>query len=314
MKTFENSLNSNKKKQYLNKFMLEVIGQLNNCDRRRTAEAYTSALKSFQQFRHNQPLAINEIDASILSSYETYLQTERGISRNSSSFYMRILRAVYNRAVEQELTKDRHPFKHIYTGIDKTRKRALQLSDIRHIKELDLTHSPNYDNARNLFLFSFCTRGMSYIDMAYLQKQNLRNGVLSYKRRKTGQPLCIKWEKHMEELLCRLGHGNGELLLPILNPENGDLHTQYKKSMCITNYRLHRIGEILELPIPLTMYVARHSWASIARSHNIPISIISEGMGHEHEKTTRVYLASLDSSAIDHANALLLNKLARREI
>lgn len=314
MKTFKNTHNASNKKQYLNEFMLGIIDRLSKCGRKRTAEAYTSALKSFQQFSHNRPLAINEIDAGILSSYETYLQAERGITRNSSSFYMRILRAVYNRAVEQELTKDSHPFRHIYTGVDKTRKRALQLSDIRHIKELDLSCHPNYDNARNLFLFSFCTRGMSFIDMAYLRKQNLQNGILAYKRHKTGQSLCIKWEKCMEELLFRLGHGNGELLLPILNPENGDLRTQYKKSMCLTNYRLHCVGKMAGLNIPLTMYVARHSWASIARSHNIPISIISEGMGHEHEKTTRVYLASLDSSAIDQANALLLNELARMEI
>ena len=57
------------------------------------------------------------------------------------------------------------------------------------------------------------------------------------------------------------------------------------------------------------LYKARHSWASIARSQNIPLSVISEGMGHDSEATTRIYLASIDSAAVDRANGLILGKL-----
>lgn len=60
---------------------------------------------------------------------------------------------------------------------------------------------------------------------------------------------------------------------------------------------------------PLTLYVARHAWASIARSKNVPISVISEGMGHDSESTTRIYLASLDTVAVDKANRMIIKSL-----
>lgn len=57
------------------------------------------------------------------------------------------------------------------------------------------------------------------------------------------------------------------------------------------------------------LYIARHTWASIAKSKNIPISVISEAMGHDSESTTRIYLASLDTSVIDKANKLIIGLL-----
>ncbi len=106
---------------------------------------------------------------------------------------MRILRAVYNLAAEKGLTENRNPFRHVYTGIDKTAKRAISLKDIRRIKNLDLSMRPNWDFARDMFMLSFYTRDMSLIDMAYLKKRDLQNGILAYRRRKTGQTLHLKW-------------------------------------------------------------------------------------------------------------------------
>ena len=132
--------------------------------------------------------------------YEAYLQ-KRGLTKNSTSFYMRILRTVYNRAVEKDLITNRNPFKHVYTGIDKTVKRAIPLGAIKRIKNLDLSMRPSLDFARDMFMFSFYTRGMSFIDMAYLKKRDLSNGILSYLRRKTRQQLFIRWEKCMQEIV-----------------------------------------------------------------------------------------------------------------
>ena len=75
------------------------------------------------------------------------------------------------------------------------------------------------------------------------------------------------------------------------------------------NQRLKRIAEMAGIEIPLTLYVARHSWASAALTKGIPIGVISEGMGHSSEQTTRIYLANLDTSPVDRANALLLRCL-----
>lgn len=126
----------------------------------------------------------------------------------------RILRAVYNRAVEQDAIEHRNPFKHVYTGIDKTVKRALSLITIKKIKALDLTLSPKLDYARDMFMLSFYLRGMSFIDMAYLRKSDLRNGYIIYRRRKTGQQLSIKWTDEMQIIVDKYPENQERLFAP----------------------------------------------------------------------------------------------------
>ena len=233
-----------------------------------------------------------------------------GICPNTVSFYMRIVRAVYNRAVEKELIEQRHPFRHVYTGIDKTVKRAVPLKVIRRIKELDLVLRPHIDYARDMFLFSFYTRGMSFIDMAYLRKSDLKNGLLTYRRKKTAQQLVIKWERCMEEIVAKYrATYDTEYLLPIITNPSGDVRRQYRNAIFRVNSALKEVARVAGLAVPLTMYCARHSWASAAKSKNIPIAVISEGMGHDSEETTRIYLASLDTNVVDRANRLILKDL-----
>jgi len=183
------------------------------------------------------------------------------------------------------------------------------MTNIRQIKDMDLTSFPTMDYARDMFMFSFYTRGMSFVDMAFLKKKNLQNGTLSYRRQKTNQQLFIKWEKPMQDILKKYDTRGTSYLLPIIKDTNKNVRLQYKNAAHLINKKLKQLGEKLEIPAPLTMYVARHSWASIAKSKNIPISVISEGMGHDSENTTRIYLASLDTSVVDKANKLILKSL-----
>lgn len=302
--TFQQSANE----QSLFNFMNGIIVRLKQMGKHRTSETYHATLKSFMQFREDKDVLLDEIDSDLMLMYEAWLHN-RGISKNSSSFYMRILRAVYNRAVEKELTSKRNPFKHVYTGIDKTVKRAIPLKSIKKIKDLDLSLNPALDFARDMFLFSFYTRGMSFIDMAHLKEKDLQNGILSYRRRKTGQQLFVKWEKCMQEIVDRYNRDySGPYLLPILKyPYNN--RGQYKNMLYRTNKSLKEVAKLVGISMPLTLYVARHSWASIAKSKNIPISVISEGMGHDSEMTTQIYLASLDNSVVDKANTQILRDL-----
>ena len=290
-------------------FMDSVIGQLKRLNRERTSETYSAALSSFMHFRRNKDVQLDDMDADLMMEYEAWLKA-KDVSLNTISFYMRILRATYNRAVEKGLTVQKHPFKHVYTGMDKTRKRAISLKDIKRIKEIDLSGKPHWELARDMFLFSFYTRGMSFIDMAYLKKSDLKNGILSYRRHKTGQQLHIKWENCMEAIVARYAAGcSDEYLLPILKLPSKKLRSQYKSTLFRINKYLKEIAKLCGIATPLTMYVSRHSWASIAKSKNIPISVISEGMGHDSEETTRIYLASLDGSVIDKANFIILKDL-----
>lgn len=288
-------------------FMNEVIKQLKHLGKVRTSETYTSTLHSFMRFRNNEDVTLDEINSDLMMGYEAFLKSN-GVTMNTVSFYNRILRAVYNRAVEKELTTQRYPFKHVYTGIDKTVKRAIPLKAIKRIKELDLSLKSSLDFARDMFLFSFYTRGMSFIDMAYLKKTDLHSGILSYRRRKTGQQMFIRWEKCMQEILDKYPANETGYLLPIIKTPDGE-RRQYRNMQRLVNNKLKDISAMVSLQMNLTMYVSRHSWASIAKSQNIPLSVISEGMGHDSENTTQIYLASLDNSMIDKANELILKKL-----
>lgn len=300
--TFNNAVNE----QSLFNFMQGIIGQLKRLGKIRTSETYKAALVSFMKYREEKDILLCEIDSNTIMLYEAWLKSN-GICPNTTSFYMRILRAVYNRAVEKELIEQRYPFKHVYTGIGKTVKRAIPLKTIKHIKELDLTLKPHLDYARDMFIFSFYTRGMSFIDMAYLKKSDLKNGIITYRRRKTGQQLIIRLEKCMEDIIAKYGENTEtRYLLPIITNPCSDERTQYRNALCRINVALKKIAHLVWLHIPLSMHVARHCWASVARSKNIPLSVISEGMGHDSEETTRIYLASLDTNVVDKANSLIL--------
>ena len=272
-------------------FMKEQIGRLESMKRMRTSETYTAAYRSFMRFMDNKDVAIDEFDEKLMGEYENFLKMT-GAGLNTVSFYMRIMRAVYNRAVDEGITDQRYPFKKVYTGIARTVKRALRFDDIRRIKNVDLSNEPNLAFARDMFMFSFYTRGMSFVDMSFLSKSNLSGGVLSYCRRKTGQRLDIKWEKCMQEIVERYD-ACGPYILPIVSPDKGDERLQYRQCQCRINAYLKRLGRMMGFLHPLTMYVARHSWASVAKSRNVPLSIISEGMGHDSDATTRIYLASI---------------------
>lgn len=285
-----------------------LIQQLRQIGKVSTAETYATSVNSFSRFRQEKDIPLNAMDSALMTAYESYLKAV-GVCPNSISFYMRNLRAIYNRAVEKGLTLQHYPFRHVYTGIGKTVKRAVPLKVIRQIRDLDLTPSPGMDFARDIFMFSFYTRGMSFIDMAFLKKKDLRNGILSYRRRKTGQLLAIKWEKPMQEIVCKYDTSGTPYLLPLITDCGKDSITQYRNQAHRVNRYLRKIGERLELVTPLTSYVARHGWASIAKSKNIPVATISEAMGHDSETTTRIYLASLDTSAVDRANSLILKSL-----
>ncbi|MFI3267317.1 MAG: site-specific integrase [Rikenellaceae bacterium] len=290
------------------KFMQEVISRLKELHKARLVETYTTTLNKFMRFRGGKDVLLTEYNSDLMVAFEAYLKYENA-TINTISFYMRTLRAVYNRAVEQELISQRYPFKHVYTGVDKTIKRALPLKQIKQIKQIELLKFPRVEFARDMFLFSFYTRGMSFVDMAYLRKKDLQNGVLTYRRRKTGQQLHIKWEKCMQDILSRYPVNKTQYLLPIITQSDVNERLFYQKILTKTNYQLKELAKILNLNIPLTMYVARHSWASVAKNKNVPISVISEGMGHDSEATTQIYLASLDNVIIDKANKMIIKLL-----
>ncbi len=274
----------------------------------RTSETYAAALNSFRKFRRGKDLMLDSLNSEVMEAYEAW-HRQRGVSSNTISFYNRVLRAAYNRAVEDELIENRRPFRRVYTGVDKTVKRALPLSVIKQIRELDLSRAPCLDFARDMFIMSFMLRGMSFIDMSFLRKSDLVNGYIAYRRKKTGQRLVVKWTADMQALLDKYPQNKSQYLLPIIRNAGANELYAYRNAGYNINHNLKTIAGMLGLTIPLTLYVARHSWASAARTKGIPLSVISEGMGHDSETTTRIYLASLDTAAVDNANSMILSSI-----
>lgn len=290
------------------------VNVLKRRKRIRTAETYKATLNSLRKFfsesnifvSHN--VMLDNITTGVVEDYEAFLKS-KGLAPNTTSFYMRIFRAIYNRAVEEGILERKNPFKYVYTGVEKTVKRALSLKSMRQIKILELPEHSQLAYARDMFLMSFYLRGMSFVDMAFLRKTDLSHGYISYRRRKTGQALTIKWTAEMQEILNRYPVNTTCYLLPIItNPRVNELNA-YRRCSYRINFNLKIVAELASLKIPLTLYYARHSWASIARSKGVPLSVISEGMGHDSELTTRIYLASLDVSIVDRANSMIISSL-----
>ena len=173
---------------------------------------------------------------------------------------MRILRAAYNRAVENGLITGHSPFRHVYTGVEKTVKRALPLHVVKKIKSLDLALIPALDYARDMFMLSFYLRGMSFVDMAFLRKANMHNGYVVYRRRKTGQQLTIKWTREMQAILDKYPSNTTQYLLPIITRQKVNERNVYRNRGYVINHNLKKIAGMIGLTAPLPMYVARHKW------------------------------------------------------
>jgi len=287
-----------------------LISGLKQMGKTRCAEHYTAALNSFIRFKGDVEVTFDEFNSNLLQGYECFLKKD-GLIPNSISYYMRNLRTIYNKAVDGGLAEQCNPFKHVYTGIAKTVKRAVSLQTIKALHALDLRYDPLSELARDLFLFSFYTRGMAIVDIAYLRKDNLRDGILTYRRQKTNRQLSIRWEHQMQEIVNKHSDKESDFLFPLIDSQKPDYRKQYLNTYTKLNRHLKRIGKQLGLTNPLTFHRSRHSWASIAMKNNVPLSVICEGMGHDSEKTTRIYLASLDSSVVDKANSSILKLLGK---
>lgn len=290
-------------------YMRAQIEQLRAANRLGTAKNYEKTMSSFGEFLGDVRLPLSALTEQVITDYNSFL-IRRGLVRNSVSFYMRVLRAVYNKAVRQKLVEQQYPFIEVYTGIDRTRKRAVSESIIARLHRLKLDAGTSLALCRDMFIFSYCTRGMAFVDIAYLKKSNLQNGMICYARRKTGQLLSVRIEPSIQRIIDRYISSNSPYIFPILTSlDAAEAYEQYRVALNTHNRILGRLSEMLGCGCKLTSYTSRHSWATAARNHNVPISVISQGMGHTSEQATQIYLTMLENSVIDDANKGIIGEL-----
>lgn len=288
-------------------FTEEIIGILNAEGHVRTAETYRCALNSFRRFRRDADISIGDLDDAVVAQYERWLYGERRLAANTVGFYMRKLRAVYNRAVSRRLTPDRRPFATAYTGQAKTRKRAVSVEELRRLRAYH-TDDRMERFALDMFFLSFYTRGMALVDLAYLRCDSVVGGCIAYVRRKTGQRLVVRRTPQVDDIMARYASPTQVYVLPIIQKADGSERTQFRTCQSIINRTLKAIG--LRLGIDrLTLYAARHSWASMARQADVPMETISRCMGHTSERTTRIYIREFDSDTLHLANTKVIGML-----
>ena len=291
-----------------------------------TAFTYRSTLKAFERFSGKRHYQLCELDEPTILEFRKFLLRE-GLRTNTVTFYLNKLRAVYNRAVrEGAAPKGPDPFGSVSFRVEKTRKLAVDDTVLQRVAGAELPPG-SLSVARDLFLFSFYCRGMSFVDMAYLRQCDIDGEVIRYRRRKTGQLFTVRIVPALRTIIERYRNHCPPLVLPILAVKDGAggfrpleftgtdstarreyeelLYHRFLYSRSEYLHHLRRLSRQLGLERNLTFNMARHTWASRARRKGIPMSVISEGLGHTSEQTTRIYLDELEARRIDEANSIV---------
>ena len=291
-------------------FLQEQVTRQAQMRRQGTARTYGNAFRSFKKFREGTDLIFEDLSSDMMERYEAWL-LDRRLKQNSISCYLRTLSTLIHKAADEGWLPDRNLFDHVRLSYVKTTKRAISVNELKAIADLQLSRDSTIAFARDLFMFSFYMLGMPFVDIAFLRKVDLKNGMLTYCRKKTNQCLTVAWEKEQQEIVDRYAHlvEGSPYLLPVIRTADGTEYNQYQCMLENVNRALKKIGEMVGLHVPLTTYVARHTWASIARDMDVNIAVISEGMGHRSLKTTQVYLSSIDTSKINEANRKIIRRI-----
>lgn len=309
--TTETKANDPFKSRSFMKFFRSRIQYLKECRRYGTAINYQRAMHSLEKYLKGKDVTFNNIDISFVGEYEEWLM-KQGLVRNSVSFHMRILRAVYNNGVRKGMSKQKYPFLYVYTGIDKTRKRGVGEDIVTGLVSLNVGESTDLVLTRDMFLFSLYTRGMAFVDMAYLKKSDCEYDTLTYVRKKSKSVLNIHIEKEIKAIIKKYEKENADspYIFPILKATGEEEnHKLYLRALSLYNHRLKKLAELMGVKVSLSSYTSRHTWANLLYKMEVPVSVISAGLGHRSEQTTRIYLASLDSKEIDKANRMMMEKV-----
>ena len=261
-----------------------------------TANSYQDALNSLIRFFGRDGIAYNDITRTNLHRYQDDL-LKRGLSRNTVSTYMRRVRCIYNQAVENEKAPYiPNLFKGIFTGVESCRKKAVTQEEIRRLITAPV-RNPGLRQAQLAVTLMFQYGGMAFVDLSHLRAGNFREGVLDYRRQKTGTPMRILIPEATRNPLQELSshtRPDSPYLFPFLSgTRSGEAaYREYNASLARFNQRLRALARAAGITATVSSYTIRHSFASILKELDVPIEMISELLGHKSIKTTQIYLKS----------------------
>ena len=278
---------------------------------KRTARAYRTTASKLVKFNDGNDIKLEHITPALVSEFQRTMKHESK-SLNTISFYMRTLRAIYNKAIDEGLISPRfhNPFSEVYTGISQPcRLLALNHKELTLLSQYDpaaevekkpvkstVELTKSQQDALAMFLFCYHAHGMYFADMAHLKKKNIIGNTIYYIRKKTGQKLEIKILPSMRRIIDYFAPvtAESEYLFPVITDNDKDLYLQYESGLTLHNQRLKKIAAITGINKKLSSNCARHSWAAAAKKRGLPLAVISEELGHSSIKATRIYLASLE--------------------
>jgi integrase len=298
-------------------------------NQRRTARAYRTVVRGLIRYNKGEDIPMGHINPVLMKGFEKRLKDD-GKLPNTVAYYIRNLRAIYNKAVESKRIINRtgeKPFAGISTAVTKTMKRALPLEDLHALYSLDmekllsaedkspreLAYCQNLHRSCRYFFFCVFARGMSWVDLAYLRKDNIRGGMIRYCRKKTGQQIEVRLTP---ELSAIINSFSGEVagspyVFPIITDNGKDAALQYETGLRTQNNRLKKLAALSGIDRNISTHVARHSWASVGKEENLPTHVISESLGHTSQETTLIYLALLNNRVLDEANERVVKAIRR---
>ena len=289
------------------------IERLRKEGRYSTAHVYKNALLSFTTFCGTFNVSFRQVTRGRLRCYGQYLY-ECGLKPNTVSTYMRMLRSIYNRGVESGSAPYVHRLFHdVYTGVDIRQKKALPVAELHRL----LYDDPKSERLRHTqtiaaLMFQFC--GMSFADLAHLEKSSLDSNVLRYNRIKTKTPMSVEVLDTAKEMINQLRSSQmtpsdcPDYLFDILSGDkkrkDEGAYREYQSALRKFNNRLKDLARVLHLNSPVSSYTLRHSWATTAKYRGVPIEMISESLGHKSIKTTQIYLKGFELSERTKVNRL----------
>lgn len=270
----------------------------------RTREIYEATISRIEAFdRKCEQLAFEDIDRAWLNNFDAFL-AKTSPSVNARSIHLRNIRAVFNDAIDDEITQH-YPFRKYKIRREATPKRSLSVEELRELFAYPVEeHQRKY---LDMFKLTFMLIGINICDLCHLK--GIKGGRVEYQRAKTHRLYSIKVEPEALEIIERY-KGKEWLLNPLDRYEN---YKQYARHL---NDALQAIGEveigkqgrktIKPLHPELTTYWARHTWATIAASLDIPKETIAAALGHGGNTVTDIYI-DFDQRKVDDANRRVLD-------
>ena len=308
--TLIESTTKNKSHKTVGEYYLTYIQNLKKEKRIRYAGMLEVSYNSFVKFNKHLDIPFSDIDVAWLKKYELWMK-EQNLSVSTISTRVRHLRAVFNLAIaEHSIKNDCYPFRNYKVSkLNKqTPKRAIAKKDVMRIMGYQ-GKSEMECLAIDVFVFSYLNAGINFIDIAKLKHSNIVESHLIYNREKTKKLINVPLQPKALEIIAKYQSDKSPYLFPILSPFHKtevQIANRLHKVLAKVNKHLKEIGEKLNLPIPLTTYVARHSYATVLKRAGVSTSIISESLGHSSERVTQIYLDSFDNEQIDEAMKSLL--------